>query len=136
MCCICILVSCLCWNDGILVTASWDSTVKVSLNIYLETTVSFSRLSMIIFLYKMVNFFEQSRFLKRLYTFSRFHNCECVLSNSLEGLEVFSWTRRQETLAAWNPGKVASWLLVNWSEKIIWNTIACIFINVPVSLSG
>ena len=24
-------VSCLCWNDGILVTASWDSTVKVSL---------------------------------------------------------------------------------------------------------
>ena len=25
-----ILVSCLCWNDGILVTASWDSTVKVS----------------------------------------------------------------------------------------------------------
>lgn len=43
-----------------------------------------------IFLYKVVNFFEQSRFLKRLYTFSRFHNCECVLSNSLEGLEVFS----------------------------------------------
>ena len=29
--CICILVSCLCWNDGILVTASWDSTVKVSI---------------------------------------------------------------------------------------------------------
>ena len=25
-----ISVSCLCWNDGILVTASWDSTVKVS----------------------------------------------------------------------------------------------------------
>ena len=25
------LVSCLCWNDGILVTASWDSTVKVGL---------------------------------------------------------------------------------------------------------
>ena len=24
-----LIVSCLCWNDGILVTASWDSTVKV-----------------------------------------------------------------------------------------------------------
>ena len=29
-CCIFNLVSCLSWNDGILVTASWDSTVKVS----------------------------------------------------------------------------------------------------------
>lgn len=70
-CCICILVSCLCWNDGILVTASWDSTVKVSLiylshRIFGEATVSFSRLSVIRFLEKMVNFFEQSRLLRTL----------------------------------------------------------------------
>ena len=49
--CICILVSCLCWNDGILVTASWDSTVKVSLihlsrKIFRDAAVSFSCVSM------------------------------------------------------------------------------------------
>lgn len=52
----------------------------------------------------------------RFYTFFHFGNCKCILSNSLEGLEVFSWTGWQETLAAWNPGKVCL-LITHWLER-------------------
>ena len=109
--CICILVSCLCWNDGILVTASWDSTVKVSLihlsrKIFRDAGVSFSCLSMEDSWRKWLTSFNRFDYLDGFRTFSRLRNCKCVLSYSLQGLEVFSWTRWQETLAAWNPGKI------------------------------
>ena len=92
--CICISVSCLCWNDGILVTASWDSTVKVSLihlsrKIFIDAAVSFSCLSMEDSWRKWLTSFNRFDYLDG-FRLSRLRNCKCVLSYSLQGLEVFS----------------------------------------------